>query len=134
MSRVKFPFMRLDVIDTLESLSDADYQKNHWGIVIEGDPTNDDLSLNVHLLYDDCMVLPNPHLQVGDVLFPEDVEPLVQLEKVRGPLLTRLGDRPDSEYLSDPAWPAVVTAAKQAFDSLNGRGDPDHWRAERSNS
>jgi hypothetical protein len=124
--------MRLDVLDALESLGDAEHQRNAWGVAGEGNRTYDDFTLNVHLLYDDTTVLPDPRSRVGEILLPEDVAPLERLGARLGPLLTRLGNSPDAEYLSDPSWPAVVEAAKEAYSSLETRGDTGRWRAERS--
>jgi len=65
---VKFPDMRLEVIAAVRSLSDPQHQQARWGQVEEGVNYYDDLTLDVHTLYDDCMVLPLPQTAVPDVL------------------------------------------------------------------
>ncbi|GMA87474.1 hypothetical protein GCM10025868_27240 [Angustibacter aerolatus] len=80
----------------------------------------DDLDLCVHVLYDDCEVLPDPRRALGAVLRPADVPSLQALYVVLDPLLTRLGDRPDADYMAEPAWPAVVQAAQAALREPRG--------------
>jgi hypothetical protein len=107
--------MRLQVIAAVRSLSDQQHQEVNWGRVENGVSYYDDLTLNVHALYDDCMVLPEPSQAVPDVLHQEEVPALHDLGRALGPMLRDLGDRPDAEYLSDPRWPSVVQAAKVAL-------------------
>lgn len=107
--------MRLEVIAALRSLSDRQHQESRWGRVEQGVDYYDDLTLNVHTLYDDCMVLPEPSQAVPDVLHHEEVPAIHDLGQALGPMLQDLGDRPDAVYLSDPRWPAVVQAAKAAL-------------------
>lgn len=113
--------MRSDVLDALRSLADRGYQEREWGTYREEDHRYDDLTLNVHLLYDDCRVLPNPASQVGTVLYAGDVEPLRRVGAVLGPLIDDLGEASDAEYLADPRWLLVVTAAAQAVANLEQR-------------
>jgi len=55
------------------------------------------------------------------VLYADDVEPLRRLGAVLGPLVDDLGDASDAEYLSDPRWELVVSAAAQAVADLEQR-------------
>lgn len=75
----------------------------------------DDLSLNVHVLYDDCIVLPEPRSAVGTVIHSEEVPAFLELERVLGPMLDDLGGAADEVYRTDPRWPTVVRAAGQAL-------------------
>lgn len=75
----------------------------------------DDLSLNVHVLYDDCAVLPDPSGAVGSTIHAEEVLAFAGLELVLGPMLDDLGDAADEIYTKDPRWPAVVRAAGEAL-------------------
>lgn len=122
---VTFPDMRLQVIAALRSLGDSHHQNTRWGRVEEGVNYYDDLTLNVHTLYDDCMVLPEPSEAVPDVLHQEEVSALNDLEQALGPMLHDLGDRPDAHYLADPRWPAVVHAAKAALGVLQACDEAD---------
>jgi hypothetical protein len=115
---VRFPAMRLEVLSALESLSDRQYQESTWGRYDPGVTWYDDLTLNIHLLYDDCQVLPDPGSTVGEILLPGDVPGLVELHRALDPLLDELGDRPDAEYLSDPRWQGVVDAARAALEGM----------------
>jgi hypothetical protein len=122
---VRFPDMRLEVIAALRALSDPQHQETHWGRVVEGVNYYDDLTLNVHTLYDDCMVLPEPSKAVPDVLHQEEVAALHDLEQALGPMLQDLGDRPDADYLLDPRWLAVVHAARTALEVMRTRDEAD---------
>lgn len=111
LSAVGFPEMRLQVIDALRSLSDRQHQRTRWGRVEEGVNYYDDLSINVHTLYDDCMVLPDPREAVPDVLHDEEVPFFRELEQALGQMIHDLHDAPDDTYTRDPRWAAVVETA-----------------------
>lgn len=116
---VDYPDLRFQVVEALRSLSDLDYQRRAWGKVDPRVPNRqDDLSLNIHILYDDCAVLPQPKDALGTLLHPEEVGPLERLEVVLGPLIDSLGNSPDATYLADPRWPVVVSTAREALTTL----------------
>lgn len=117
MTTVQFPDMRLEVIAALRALADPQRQQS-WGKVEEGVSSYDDLTLNVHILYDDCQVLPDPSAAVGSVLEASEVDALRAVHEVLNPLLDELGDKPDSEYVGDPRWRSVVAAAGEALRSM----------------
>jgi hypothetical protein len=103
--------MRSEVLSAITTLADLDHQERVWvggdiqpGIV-------DNLDYVVHTLYDDVNVYPDPASTVGIVLHPDEVEPLLALDAVFGPLIKEIGDEPDAAYLAHPKWPSVVAAA-----------------------
>lgn len=49
-----FPYMRDQVIVSLQSLANPSHQNVRWGRCEEGVNYYDDLTLNVHVRYDDC--------------------------------------------------------------------------------
>lgn len=110
--------MRLEVIAALRSLSDRHYQQTRWGKIEEGVNFYDDLTVNVHTLYDDCMVLPDPQDAVSDVLYEEEILAFVGLGDALGPMLQDLGDAPDETYTADPRWASVVKAAREALEIM----------------
>lgn len=112
---IRFPEMRLQIISALRSLSDVQHQQARWGRVEDGVNYYDDLSLNVHVLYDDCAVLPEPGAAVGIAIHSEEVPAFAELELVLGPMLDDLGDAADEAFTNDPRWPAVVRAAGEAL-------------------
>ena len=107
--------MRFQVIAALQSLSDPKHQQARWGRYVEGVNYYDDLTLNLHVLYDDCMVLPEPREAVPDVLRLEEVAAFEDLERALGPVIRELGERPDDAYVNDSRWPSVVDAAARAL-------------------
>lgn len=115
MSSVEFPRMRQEVVAALHSLSDPEHQRCRWGVAQKGVSYYDDLTLNVHILYDDCMVLPDPLAAVPAILHAHEVPTFAELGAALGPMLDELGDRPDADYLADKRWPAVIRAARAAL-------------------
>lgn len=107
--------MRDEVQTALRSLSDVVHQQTKWGKHEAGVNYYDDLTLNIHILYDDCRVLPHPEVAVPAVLRSSETPAFLTLESVLGPLLDELRDRPDHEYPLDARWPAVVQAAADAL-------------------
>jgi hypothetical protein len=120
--KVEFPELRNEVIAALRSLSDPEHQQSQWGRYEEGVNYYDDLTINVHILYDDCAVLPDPSPSVGSLLAEGEVPALRAVHDALGPLLHDLGDRPDCEYTSDDRWPSVVRAARAALDAMQESG------------
>lgn len=111
MNAIKYPDMRNNVVASLESLSDFEYQRTQWL-----DPkVFDNLDLTINILYDDFEILPNPESKVGIVIRQVEVQPLRDLDSRLGPMIDDLGDVGDEVYLRDPRWPAVVEAAKRAL-------------------
>lgn len=118
ISAIKYPEMRLEVIGALRSLSDPSHQRSSWGHVEEGVNYYDDLTLNVHILYDDCQVLPSPELAVPSLLYEAEVAALRAVGDALGPLLDELGDSADENYIADPRWRGVVSAASAALTAM----------------
>ena len=112
---ITYPEMRLQVVDAVRALSDPNHQRTRWGQYEEGVNYYDDLSLNVHILYDDCTVLPDPTGAVPSVLHAQEVASFRELEAVLGPVLDDLHGQPDDVYMNDPRWPAVVETAARAL-------------------
>jgi hypothetical protein len=119
---VEFPELREEVIAALRSLADPLHQQSRWGRYEEGVSYYDDLTINIHTLYDDCDVLPNPSAAVGSLLVEREVPALRVVHDAIGPMLNDLGDRPDIDYLSDPRWTGVVDAARAALSVMEESG------------
>lgn len=115
---VEFPAMRAQVVSAVRALADRSYQDANWGHVEPGVNFYDDLTLNVHILYDDCAVLPDPAARLGVVLLPGDLDVLVHLHDALGPMLADLGNSPDDSYLADPRWDSVLEAAQAALAAM----------------
>lgn len=113
--------MRDELLAELRTLGDRAYQERTWPPHSPDYSHYDNFAENVNLLYDDLKVLPDPSSGVGVLLFPEDVAPLEELERVLGPLLDDLADAPVETYLSDRRWDQVVAAAAAALEVLAQR-------------
>lgn len=117
-SSIRFPEMRAEVIAALRSLADTRHQRQRWGVAEDGVNYYDDLTLNVHVLYDDCQVLPDPSIAIGSVIYDREANAFLALRDVLEPLLDDLGDRPDCDYISDVRWSGVVEAAEGVLEVM----------------
>ncbi|MGH9214608.1 MAG: SCO4402 family protein [Acidimicrobiales bacterium] len=117
---VKFPAMRREVMRALAALADQPYQQQVWfGHKYPHEDYFDDLTVCVHILYDDAQVLPEPSSRVGSVLLDGDeLARLRQLGAVLDVLLESHGDAPDVEYLSDLRWANVARSAGLALAAM----------------
>lgn len=120
MTDVQYPEMRKSVIEALESFADPDYQRRVWiNRQFPQEDFYDDLDVNVSILYDDCVVVPDPRSRIGTVLVDgPEVDRLIELDQVLGPMIRRLGNAPDATYLGDSEWPLVVAAARAALAAM----------------
>lgn len=113
---IRYPEARVQVLAAVEALADPEYQRRVW---IRGELPKpeyvDDLTVNVHILFDDFTVLPDPAPRAGYSLYPDEVEPLRALGAVLDPLLDELDGQPDERYLEHPQWTEVVRAAASAW-------------------
>jgi hypothetical protein len=110
--------MRDQVIHSLRSLADVRHQQVTWGRYEESVNYYDDLTLNVHVLYDDCLVVPDPLSVVGAILYENEVQVFEVLHSALGPMLDDLQDSSDADYMADPRWSEVVSAAAAALDVM----------------
>lgn len=115
---IEFPAMRAEVLEALRALSDPERQRATWGRYEPGLEYYDDLDMNIHILYDDCAVLPEPARSVGTIIYPQEVPAFAELADALGPMLQDLGDAPDDAYMSDPRWVGVVGAAGAALTAM----------------
>lgn len=139
MTFIEFPAMREQVIAAIRALADPRHQATRWGVYEPGVDYYDDLTLNLHILYDDCRVLPGPDDAVGSLLLAQEVPALRALEERLGPLIDDLGDRPEADYLSDPRWQSVIEASKSVLAAMeeaecsviHGLGRREHTEGEK---
>lgn len=120
VTSVEFPAMRYEVVQALATLADPDYQRRAWLEKRFDRPGSyEDLNMNVHTLYDDTEVLPNPRDSIGTILTDgPEIEALEALAVPYSVLLDRLGDAEPSQYLNAPEWPDVIRAASVALASM----------------
>lgn len=121
--RFEFPPMRAEVMEALRALSDPEHQFSKWGRYEPGVEYYDDLDMNVHILYDDVQVLPDPASAVSSVLDESEISAMQALHAALGEMIRDLGDVSDAIYLSDPRWPAAIRAAQGALVAMNANDD-----------
>lgn len=122
LSQVSFPEMRRSVLSAVRALSDESYQRRVWiDRCYPQEGYYDDFSTNIHILFDDTLVLEDPASTLGTVLkCEEEVAAMVALASSVNDLLEREGgERVDAEYIASPLWGAVVRSASKAYDVMN---------------
>lgn len=120
--------MRRAVIAALASLSDTDYQERVWlNRIYPHAGYYDDFAANVHVLYDDARVLPDPDSCLHSILLPGDeVGRLRNLDVVLGGMLDDKAGATDAAYMADPRWSAVNALSALALAAMvlaGGFGD-----------
>ncbi|WP_435812251.1 SCO4402 family protein [Streptomyces olivaceoviridis] len=122
LNSVSFPEMRGNVVSAVQALADEDYQQRVW---IDREYPHegyyDDFDMNLHILFDDTLVLEDPTAAVGTILrSKEEVEAMGALASALDALLATEGrDKTDAEYIASPLWHAVLRAASAALEALS---------------
>lgn len=118
---VKYPKMREELLETLRSLADRDYQHKVW---LENDyPPGiecDSFDDAVHFLYDDTVLAENPDLAIGVIIEDEKEARLMSavcqaIDLVFEALGTGVSDE---EYIKSSEWTRVVEAASKALQAM----------------
>jgi hypothetical protein len=120
MRTIKFPDMRMNVLDNLQSLSDADHQMKTW-INHEAYDSFDEV---VHCLFDDSGFEKEPRSAIGDLLFEEEEADRIKAVIVSiDALFEKYGKNlSDAGYMATPEWPAIMAGARNALHAMK-RGD-----------
>ncbi|MFJ7150587.1 hypothetical protein ACIQVT_20665 [Streptomyces sp. NPDC100445] len=121
LSGVSLPEMRRSIISAVRALADEEYQRRVW--VDRNYPKEgyyDDFDMNLHILFDDTLVLEDPEAALGTVLRSVlEVDAMATLASALDDLLAMEGeDKTDAEYISSPLWGPVVRSASVARDAL----------------
>jgi hypothetical protein len=118
---VKYPKMREELLETLRSLADRDYQYKAW---VDSDyPPGiecDSFDDAVHFLYDDTVLAENPDLAIGVIIEDEKEARLMSavcqaIDLVFEALGTGVSDE---EYIKSAEWTMVVEAAFRALQAM----------------
>ncbi|NJK73405.1 MAG: hypothetical protein HC849_05400 [Oscillatoriales cyanobacterium RU_3_3] len=121
---VKYPKMREELLETLRSLADREYQHKVW---LEGDyPPGiecDSFDEAVHFLYDDTVLAENPDAAIGVIIEDEKEASLMSavcqaIDLVFEVLGTEVSDE---EYIKSAEWTMVVEAALKALQVMEVR-------------
>ncbi len=103
-----------------DSEGTGDYQRRVWVDKILPSPGYyDDFNQTIHVLYDDCQVLPDPEGRIGSVLIDgEEVDQFRALGVELDAVIADHGGADDAVYLADSRWPAVTSAASRALAAM----------------
>ncbi|MGL5059378.1 MAG: SCO4402 family protein [Microcoleus sp.] len=121
---VKYPKMREELLETLRSLADREYQDKVW---LDGDyPPGiecDSFDEAVHFLYDDTVLSENPDGAIGVIIEDEKEARLMSavcqaIDLVFEVLGTGVSDE---EYIKSAEWTGVVEAALKALQVMEVR-------------
>lgn len=130
MSEIELPYVRLEVRSVIERFADPEYQERVWRGGDRSDGLVHDIDEDIMLLYDDSQVLPDPASAVGDVVYPDEVPPLLRFGQLLGRVIDDLPhDADEVQYLDHPDWSRVVQAAAHVLvawhDGSPPEGNPD---------
>lgn len=113
--------MREELLETLRTLADAEYQRKTW--LDQNFPPgteHDCFDYAVHFIYDDTSLATDPEDTIGVFLKDENE---VQMIKAVVAALERVFDAlgmkaTDEEYISSREWSDVLKAASRAWQAL----------------
>lgn len=118
---VQYPKMREELLETLRSLSDREYQHKAW---LESDYPPaieyDSFDEAVHFLYDDTVLAENPDAAIGVIIENEKEARLMSavcqaIDLVFDVLGTEASDE---DYINSSEWISVVEAASKALQAM----------------
>ncbi|MFD2467845.1 SCO4402 family protein [Amycolatopsis silviterrae] len=119
VTNVQVPGLRALVVEAVQALSDREHQERVWIRLERPHPGyEDNLDMNISILFDDTSILPDPLSGVGWYIYPDEVEPLRELGSVLDPMIDEIGDAADSAYLAHPRWNEVVRLAGVALQVM----------------
>ncbi|MCY7386013.1 MAG: hypothetical protein LH628_26305 [Microcoleus sp. CAN_BIN18] len=121
---VQYPKMREELLETLRSLSDREYQHKAW---LESDYPPaieyDSFDEAVHFLYDDTVLAENPDAAIGVIIENEKEARLMSavcqaIDLVFDVLGTEASDE---DYINSSGWISVVEAASKALQAMESK-------------
>ncbi len=118
---VQYSKMRDDLLETLCSLADREYQQTAW--VEHNYPPGilyDSFDEAVHFLYDDTILAENPDAAIGVIIQDEKEARLIEavcsaINQVFEASGTQASDQ---EYINSSKWTDVVEAASLALQAM----------------
>lgn len=121
---VQYSKMRDDLLETLCSLADREYQQAAW--VEQNYPPGilyDSFDEAVHFLYDDTILAENPDAAIGVIIQDEKEARMIEavccaINQVFQALGTQASDQ---EYINSSKWTDVVEAASLALQAMKNQ-------------
>ena len=114
---IKFPYMRINLISSLQLLADEMYQAKYWGSEMAHTYFDD----AVHLFFDDTPLSEGGAKCIGEIL--EDENEAVFSDSICTKinlLLEAYGyDKPDEFYVKTREWREIVRDAQQFLGYMN---------------
>ncbi len=114
---VKYPYMRQELINIMQTLSDKDYQRRAWVNQIFLPPTKyDNFDYAVSFLYDDACLADAVDNAIGSILVNEHEAVIIThvIQALEGVFAALGMDATDTEYIECPEWVQVIHAATDA--------------------
>ncbi|NJO17541.1 MAG: hypothetical protein HC877_17930 [Thioploca sp.] len=118
---IRFPHLRQELIETLQTLADSEYQQQAWVERNVPKGMEDSFDIAIHFLYDDTHLADNPEITVGLILEKSEEVPLIKaLIEALDHVFEALGlEATDEEYINCPQWEQVLRTAKVALLVIN---------------
>jgi hypothetical protein len=116
VTEIRFPEMRMNVLDNLNSLRNRDHQIRTW-VKHEAYDSFDEV---IHALFDDSNFDDGTRSSIGALLFEEgEADRITEVMNLIDRLFDKYGkELSDGEYMDKPEWPAIMTSAQIAYDAM----------------
>ncbi len=114
---IKFPQLRLMLIDSLKDLSDRELQRREWISKTAAHRFWDTLRFDVAVIFDDLDLEDDLEGSIGyHILDQEEADVLRPLIVSLRAILNKIGrEQPDAAYINSPLWDKVVASAQKAY-------------------
>lgn len=118
---LRYPWRRVELVEYLKELSDADYQKKVW---LRGERSGDEgvsgIDVIYHFLFDDTDLGSNAESEIGLCLLSREEAGLIkELAHLLESLLERNGDADSKTYMKDSEWAKVIDLSKITLESIH---------------
>lgn len=118
---LKYPSIRDELLETLRSLADAEYQKKNWlDRNFPPGTEHDCFDYAVHFIYDDTSLATDPDSDIGIFLKDENEVQMIKAVVIAlDRVFETLGmNATDEEYINCPEWSEVLKTASQAWQAM----------------
>ena len=127
---IRYPSLRLELMDSIEALSSKEIQENEW---VKGIPDNNGnislLDYTIHFLFDDTNLATDPNLSLGSFLYDQDE--VIAMQKIIqkfDEIFEKYGVKIDTKYLIEsPEWSELMTCANDAKKILLSINNIEHF-------
>ncbi len=130
--KIKYPYMRLEITETLKELSNREDQLKEWVDPKYAHAFWDTLMFSIHTLFDDIPLEEDPEGQIGYSLYnEEEVQVIKPLIAALNQVMDEIDEnQPDEAYITSPLWDEVVRTAGEAYEAFKKNDELYDFQAD----